>query len=355
MFRLIKFYNYKNLENQEIEIPHKTSFVIGENGSGKTNFVSSIYFLSYGNFERNDKVIKNEEKEMKIEGDFEDESGIDNNVKIEIKNDKKEIFLNDKILKDRKHLIGRFPCIFSSYNDFYSIASSPGFLRRFFDQSIILKDQEYLENIRNYAKILKNRNFLLKNLDYKMLDAYDYSFAKESEIIIKRRGEVVKEFCEALKGKIEKVLGLSGEFKIRYKSSFKNEDFDGIMQEIIASREKDLKYRTTNKGIHRDHFEFLEANKDFSQFSSTGQFRVLAIFLKIIQESILQKEGVFIFDDVFVELDDERRKELLSFIPNHKQIFFTTFSKKDVDKFQMFNDLDKSLITIKSGKIHMLN
>ena len=356
MFKKISFYNYKNIINKELELPSKIIFVNGENGSGKSNLVSSVYFLSYGNSIRNENSIKLGEKEMSLQGEWISKTGeLEDQIRIELKNEKKDIFVNEKRITDRKNLIGNFPCIYSSYEDFQFIIASPNLQRKFFDQSIILTDRAYLQNIRNYAKLLKNRNSLLRNnnnLD--LLKVYDIQMAEEAVIIMQKRKLIVEEFNLIISNKLQEVLSLDKSFKIEYKNSFKGKNKNEIIADLEKNYQKDLKYKSTTKGIHRDKFLFLYNGVDFSNYASTGQIRVLSLFFRISQglliEKINKKKSVMVFDDVFLELDQKRRNSLLQFIPPYSQVFFTIFNENQVDKFKDFIQEDYLSIAMTAGE-----
>lgn len=118
--------------------------------------------------------------------------------------------------------------------------------------------------------------------------------------------------------------------------------------------EKDLRYKSTNLGIHRDDFQFLLDGKAIIDFCSRGENRTFILALKFLQVEYLKQfisyRPILLLDDVFSELDSQRRKQLLSFASQY-QTFITTVEKA------YFNDYSGSYQTfvIQNSTINSLN
>ena len=60
-FLSISFTNFRNIENNTIDLLSKEVYFVGDNGQGKSNILESIYMVSYGNSFRtknDDEIIK---------------------------------------------------------------------------------------------------------------------------------------------------------------------------------------------------------------------------------------------------------------------------------------------------------
>ena len=102
---------------------------------------------------------------------------------------------------------------------------------------------------------------------------------------------------------------------------------------------KDLSYKTTTVGPHRDDFVILIDGRDIRAFGSQGQQRAASISLKLGElaalKEKLKKDPVLLLDDVLSELDMERKKMLVKIINNKFQTFITTTSISYLDELDI--------------------
>lgn len=84
-------------------------------------------------------------------------------MNIQYQEKRKEIFLNKVILRDRKELLMRYPCVIFGYHDSALIHGEPSLRRQFFDQmaSLVYGDS-YILSLRAYQHLLKQRNLAFK-------------------------------------------------------------------------------------------------------------------------------------------------------------------------------------------------
>jgi len=89
-----------------------------------------------------------------------------------------------------------------------------------------------------------------------------------------------------------------------------------------------LKLKTTTVGIHRDDLLITINNQDVRGFASQGQQRTVALSMKIAEVNLFEKQTgerpILLLDDVFSELDANRRARLLDIIKNWQVIITTT-------------------------------
>ena len=120
-----------------------------------------------------------------------------------------------------------------------------------------------------------------------------------------------------------------------------------LKEKIVKSYEntilKDKKYKQTNIGIHRDDIQFLLNGEDVSEVASQGQKRSFLLALKLgLSQMVFEKTGqypILLLDDVFSELDEFRKRELIRILPKQMQIFITTVEKIDLSWFKNRNVL----------------
>ena len=339
------FYNFRNLKNDTIDLSSKEVFFVGENGQGKSNILESLYYSSYGISFRTHvdaQIVKNGEQNFSLNCLFQRESDTQK-VTVIFDNNKKRIEKNGKKVQDRKEIINTIPCILFCHDDLRFATGEPEARRFFFDQSLSLFDSSYLDDLRNYKKVLKSRNLLLKNHEYETLDAYDLQLAKYGRIVCDRRKKVIFQFNQVF-GKIyEEITGIS-DLKISYHSSWKaSEDETAIpeeneiLQQLMARRDKDKFMETTITGPHRDRIDFVKDHHLFIPTASTGQCRLISLLLRVAQAVCYTRvtglKPVLLMDDVLLELDPDKRAKLTAMLPEYDQLFCTFLPGEPYERY----------------------
>ena len=119
-------------------------------------------------------------------------------------------------------------------------------------------------------------------------------------------------------GGAEEAVGLE------YKAA-SGDDFEASLAMV---REKELRQGMTLVGPHRDDIKLSLGGLKASDFGSEGQQRTLALALKLGQGELLREQGgktpVYLLDDIFGELDKDRRERFLASLPQGAQVIITT-------------------------------
>jgi len=167
---------------------------VGENAQGKTNFLEALYILSYGTSFRThrlEELKKFQTKECALNAVLQDDQKVSHTVHFHYKGIQKEIKINQNKILDRKHLLHHNPTIIFSYDDYKIVTGGHSIRRVFFDQIECLKSIYYIDLIRNYKRILEQRNKALKERNSIILDTYNYQLAKYGLEIMSCRKKTV--------------------------------------------------------------------------------------------------------------------------------------------------------------------
>ena len=354
-FKSVSCYNFRNIKNSEVNTDSENICLVGKNGQGKTNFIEAVYILCYGNSFRTryDSVLVQEiESEMSLRGKYSDYSGISNNISYKLKNRKKEIRLNGKQIKDRKEIIHNIPCIVFAHDDINYVNGSPEKRRNFFNQTISLFDLSYLDSLRNYSRILKNRNIVLKEGQTDYLSLYDQQLAETGIEIIRKRKEITADFNKTFSDIFSKVSDIENSIKIVYNPSWKSDcEYDEIISRLEKKREAETAAGTSLSGPHRDRFLFYVSRKDFTRIASTGQLRLISLALKTAQAVFYKKrtgkKPLVLLDDVLLELDKTKKIRFIESFPEYEQAFFTFLP----DEEYLFSGKDAVYYSVENGVI----
>ena len=342
MFLFQSFYNFRNLKNDTIDLSSREVYFVGENGQGKSNILESLYYSAYGISFRthiDSQIVKNGEKDFSLISMFKKNENDANRVSIIFENGKKKIDKDGKKIQDRKDLINTIPCILFCHDDLKFAVGEPECRRFFIDQSLTLYDSLYIDDIRNYKKILKTRNLILKNHEYEMLDVYDNQMAKFGAVIQDKRKKAVFNFNQIFGNIFKEVTGIEG-LSIVYEPSWNKLNSlseEEILNYLKDKRESDFNMETSMSGPHRDRISFMLENKPFIPIASTGQCRLIALILRVAQSIYFTRstglKPVLLMDDVLLELDPDKRAKITAMLPEYEQLFCTFLPGEPYERY----------------------
>ena len=332
--------NFRNYEQQEIELNPHINIFYGDNAQGKTNILEAIFINGFGKSFRTSKekeMIKFGEEflETKI---FYQKSDREGNIKIRIA-DKKLIEINGVKIKKLSELIGKLNLVIFTPDDIQILKNGPDKRRRFLDMMIGQLRPKYVYILNLYLKTLEQRNNYLRqiredNKSENMLEIWDEKLAEYAENICKYRSEFIQK--------------LNNE-KLEIKYITECNDREEYVKLLKQRRKLDIIKGYTTKGIHRDDFKCFINEKEIEVYGSQGQHRTAILSLKLAELYVIYKEigeyPILLLDDFMSELDEKRRKSFLSYIKD-TQVIITCTDKMELDKLNEYK-----LFNVKKGKI----
>jgi DNA replication and repair protein RecF len=332
----LRLFSFRNLDDAEIFLDSERVFLIGENGQGKTNLLEALYYLSFGSSFRGQvdaSVPRRGSQEFALEGSItsnENRAIPPEHLEVVWKNRTKEIRREGKTVRDRKELIELNPAIVYCHEDFEIAAGEPERRRFFFDQTASLVSLGYIDLLREYRKILSQRNTLLKEGRNELLDILDLQLATKGLALMKERKEIAASFSVEFGSLFETVSRLGSKVALEYRPSWKGEPTPKVEEIAIhleSRRREDLAFRTSLSGPHRDRWVFMAEGRDFTSTASTGQLRLISLILRSSQAMHYSSRSgrlpLLLLDDVLLELDPARRIRFFETLPKCVQSIFT--------------------------------
>ena len=331
--------NYKNFESLKFSFDTKIICFVGLNGVGKTNILDSIYHLSYTKSYFNpipSQNIKHGETFFFISGKYMIHDKEENILVSLKKGDKKIIKRNNKLYKKFSDHIGKIPLVLISPDDRNLIIEGSETRRKFIDGIISQTDKEYLNNLIDYNKTLKQRNALLKmfydnseNIR-KTIDIYDRQLSSDAQKIYDKRREFLNEFIPIFKSRYKELSNDKENVEIKHSSDISPDQ--NLYKLLKNSLEKDLRFQYTTKGIHKDDLNLNLDNFPIKKYGSQGQQKTFLIAMKLAQFDYLSKldsKPILLLDDIFDKLDDIRVKQIVNLVNQEKfnQIFISDTNK----------------------------
>ena len=331
--------NYKNFESLKFSFDTKIICFVGLNGVGKTNILDSIYHLSYTKSYFNpipSQNIKHGETFFFISGRYMINDKEENILVSLKKGDKKIIKRNNKLYKKFSDHIGKIPLVLISPDDRNLIIEGSETRRKFIDGIISQTDKEYLNNLIDYNKTLKQRNALLKmfydnseNIR-KTIDIFDRQLSSDAQKIYDKRREFLNEFIPIFKSRYKELSNDKENVEIKHSSDISPDQ--KLYKLLKNSLEKDLRFQYTTKGIHKDDLNLSLDNFPIKKYGSQGQQKTFLIAMKLAQFDYLSKldsKPILLLDDIFDKLDDTRVKQIINLVNQEKfnQIFISDTNK----------------------------
>ncbi len=316
--------------------------VVGPNASGKTNILEAVYLLSTGESFRADKT---EEMVMwgkelsRVTGVVETEGDV-TSLGITLtrgvlmgKRTQKRRYLVDGTARTRASFLDHFYTVLFRPEDLRLVEGSPGRRRDFMDETLAMVSREYRRAKKAYEGALRRRNRILDAIREgsarrEQLAFWDATMIKNGNVITEER----RSFLAYLSGR-ETAFG-------RYRVEY---DYSAISKkrlEQYANEEVAAGY--TLVGPHKDDFVVYSQweskggarEKDLHTYGSRGEQRLGVLFLKLGVLAYVEEELglklVLLLDDIFSELDEKHRQEVLK-MTRGRQTIITTADEYALD------------------------
>ena len=243
-------------------------------------------------------------------------------------------------------LVGLLRTVIFAPEEMLLVAGSPGLRRGAIDGLAGQRSSAYLRDLATYGRALQQRNSLLRAIreeeaDRTQLRFWDETFLEAGSAIVTERlallralsGPLARAHAEIAPEESAAPLGL------RYATNapaFPGESpREALARRLVETADKEIWNGSTLVGPHRDDVVFEQAGRDLATFASRGQQRTAILAYKLAELDLLTElDGhppLLLLDDVFSELDPERRAHLVRRIAGLPQAFVTTTTLDDLD------------------------
>ena len=358
---LNEFRNYRHLE---LSLRAGLFLFYGENAQGKTNLLEAVGMLATGssfhassdrevvNWSAPDHIahlkasVKRREDDVELEMVIFDptppvQEGVQplhGAVALPANTPRKRVKVN-AIPKKVIDLIGQMKVVLFAPTDLHLVDGSPEERRRFLDRTLCQIQPRYCQALVQYRKVITQRSALLKRIrdnqeDPRLLDYLDERLTALANLIVFERQRMLAALNGQTSELQETLSGGREHLQIVYRSSFKvdaawntAEALQHYRTQLREVRRRELIQGVCLLGPHRDDLEFLVNGVNMLTYGSRGQQRTAALSAKLAELAYMRActgdEPVLLLDDVFSELDVQRRRHLLGEVMRHEQVFLT--------------------------------
>jgi DNA replication and repair protein RecF len=351
--RQLRLVNFRNYAQAQIEPGAGLNVLVGANAQGKTNLLEALYIAS--TFRplrpvRESELIRWGEQEASIKVRFL-HHGIEEELLIRIPTEgKRSVWLNEQPVSRQSDLIGRLKVVCFTAQDLLLIRGEPAERRRFLDNELSLLSPRYLYSLVQYRRCLEQRNTLLHahlegHASLESLPEWDMQLVKYGARLLSERRHFLEQLQLFAREVHAMLTGDSEVFQLRYEPGlpqknrsplvdmeaalpYKEEEWANALQAALREvQTEEIRRGMTLVGPHRDDFRISIDGYDARLFASQGQQRTCALSLRLAQIPLLKKRigesPVVLLDDVFSDLDPERRMRLVRFLQPRTQTFLT--------------------------------
>ncbi len=350
----ITFVSWRNIPLSEVKFERGINVLWGMNAQGKSNVLEGIYYFARGRSFRGAK-----DKELIEFGhpyasallEFR-RDGYEKSTTLEAvipQSGKKKIRKNSADLTAAAEMIGVFRATLFCPKDLATVTGGPLERRTFLDVAISQLSEEYLFYLRRYTKALTERNALLKRAAAERVtkeewEVYAEVMAESAAVVASYRAEYTELLSEEVKKYFRGMTRGVEEPSLRYTSHAMAPSMPSplkgafsmpervLYDKLLSNIEREVAAGSTLWGIHKDEVALEINGREAKLYASQGQQRSIALAAKIAEAEISSRLSgeypVILLDDVFSELDENRRRFILDSLDvsssPQKQIIITS-------------------------------
>ncbi len=254
----------------------------------------------------------------------------------------KRAWMSGKAVTRLSELVGKYPAVLFGPQDLQLVQGSPGERRRFFDMAGSMTDRNYLELLKDYRRVLQQRNAVLKRTGIPQeRKAWDEELIRTGCALSRKRIAVTETIGKYIEQN-SRVYSMPFDYSITYENSVSIDSMEEMTLEnlfamkLAALEEEEIRRGVTLAGPHRDDIHFYTNGKDLKKFGSQGQKRLLAVLLKMAELNHLERElnepCILLLDDAFSEFDNSIGARLMELLADSRQVFITSPVPLDWEK-----------------------
>ncbi len=345
--------DFRSYPGAELEFEPGVTALVGPNGHGKTNLVEALGYLATLSSHRvatDAPLVRSGAERAVVRGTVvRDER--DTLLEVEITPGKaNRARINGAAVPKARDVLGVLRSVLFAPEDLGIVKGDPALRRTYLDDLLVARSPRYAAVHADYERVLKQRNALLKSAGgarragtgLRTLDVWDSHLATAGAAVLAGRHDLIA----ALRPLVDKAYsGVShggGPALLDYRSSLADDVAESADRDLLAaalsaalaeSRERELDRGITLVGPHRDDLVLSLGELPARGYASHGESWSFALALRLAAYDLLCSDGgepVLVLDDVFAELDDQRRESLAELVAPAEQVLITAAVAGDV-------------------------
>ena len=338
----LQVHNVRAIQKADLELSSGINLITGDNGSGKTSFLESIYLLGVGRSFRSNQVkniINTQSNNLTVYGKLSKPNAQSLGISRD-KSGKFKVRINNVEQNKLSSLARYLPVLVITPDSYRLLTSGPQHRRQFLDLSVFHVEQSFSIDWQRFNRILKQRNAQLKGCDhYSTLAIWDQEFAQLAEKLNRAR---MTEFLQ-LKRHLEDIQGIFlPQYRVQYQysSGWDTESSQTFSQQLEGCFETDRRYGYSTIGAHKSDIKLTVDNQVVQDVLSRGEQKMLVNAMHLAQakrlSQDLNKGCLLLVDDLPSELDGQKQSLLLNELTKLQkvQLFITAINKINLDNIK---------------------
>jgi DNA replication and repair protein RecF len=355
--RHLSLVDFRSYATAELGLEAGPSVLVGPNGQGKTNLVEAIGYVATLGSHRvaHDAPLVRAGADRAIVRTAVVQNGRELVVELEIVPGRaNRARLNRAPVSRPREVLGALRTVLFAPEDLAIVRGDPSERRRFLDELLVSRQPRYAGVRADYDRVLKQRNALLKTAgsarragssgDLRTLDVWDNHLAEHGAALLAGRLELVASMSPYVTKAYDAVSRGKGSAVITYRPSWAEPEEEvaapdrevlgaRLLAALARSRQQEVDRGTTLVGPHRDDLLLTLGELPAKGYASHGESWSYALALRLASYDLLTEDGgepVLILDDVFAELDAQRRDRLAELVGHAEQVLVTAAVAGDV-------------------------
>ena len=360
----LSLHDFRSYRQLDVDLEAGATAFIGRNGQGKTNLVEAIDYLSRLGSHRvaSDAPLVRAGAEQALVRAVVVKDGREAVLEVELNPGRSNrARINRSQLPRPRDILGLVRTVVFSPEDLTLVKGDPSDRRRFLDDLLVLRTPRLAGVRSDYDRVLRQRNTLLKTAGaarrgsssqeaaLSTLGVWDAHLARTGSELLEERLALVEGLRPYVGTAYEAVArGASrDDARIAYRPSFdldgatrRDELTEALLAEVERRRGDELDRGVSLVGPHRDELVLTLGHAGeggeplpVKGYASHGESWSFALALRLASYDLLRADGddpILILDDVFAELDTERRQQLAELVAGAEQVLVTAAVAADV-------------------------
>jgi DNA replication and repair protein RecF len=314
--------DFRSYGQAELGLGDGLTVITGPNGAGKTNLLEGLYFGCTGRSCRTTnerEVVRFGASAARIVVRCEDETGAHEVSVGFAPGQPKRLQVDGAAVERLTDSPGR-PLVSVFLPDRLELIKGPPAVRRaHLDQVVAALWPGRTQTRRAYAQALAQRNALIARIRAghatpSSLRAWNDQLAGQAMQLMGDRDQATSAVAETAR-RIGATLGLEGDLTVSYRRRSRAATAQELVEELEARLDQDLERGFSTHGPHRDDLSIRLVDRELRVYGSQGQQRLGLLSLLLAEREAIAatRTGppVMLLDDVFSELDSERRRALV--------------------------------------------
>ena len=351
----LTLHDYRSYDALEVPLQAGVTAFLGPNGQGKTNIVEAVDYLSRLSSHRvsSDAPLVKQGAEQAVIRAAVVKDGREALIEVEINPGRSNrARVNRAALPRSRDLVGLVRTVLFSPEDLALVKGEPSDRRRFLDDLMVLRTPRMTGVKADYDRVLRQRNALLKNAAADRRrggDYFDSTLSVWNDQLV-RLGAELTAFRAALVDDLVPLLAQAyasvakdagrNDASLRYLPSVPPEGpasrdrlEELFLAELDRRRDEEVQRGVTLVGPHRDELAASVGTLPVKGYASHGESWSFALAMRLASYDLLRADGddpILILDDVFAELDTDRRDRLAELVAAAEQVLVTAAVPADV-------------------------